>query len=66
MQGLVKRCNSRPQMRFFLWNLTSCLDRKLTSLYKFQVQLPIYNVHAIMHGLHELTGNGYKSLKVNR
>ena len=38
------------------------LGRKLTSL-KFQVQLPIYNVHAIMHGLHDLTGNYDKSLK---
>ena len=38
------------------------LDRKLTSL-KFQVQLPVYNVRAIMHGLHDLTGNDDKSLK---
>ena len=29
----------------------------------FQVQLPLYNVHAIMHGLHDLTGNDDKSLK---
>ena len=34
----------------------------MTSL-KFQVQLPIYNVHAIMHGLHDLTRNDDKSLK---
>ena len=34
------------------------LGRKLTSL-KFQVQLPIYNVHAIMHG----TGTDDKSIK---
>ena len=38
------------------------LGKKLTSL-KFQVQLPIYNVHAIMHGLHDSTGNDDKSLK---
>ena len=38
------------------------LGRKLTSL-KFQVQLPIYNVHAIIHELHDLTGNDDKSLK---
>ena len=38
------------------------LGRKLTSL-KFQVQLLTYNVHAIMHGLHDLTGNDDKSLK---
>ena len=37
------------------------LGRKLTSL-KFQVQLPIYNVRAIMHGLRDLTGNDVKSL----
>ena len=49
-------------MRFFLRNLTSCSINKLTSL-KFQVQLPINNVHAIMHGLHDLTGNDDKSLK---
>ena len=34
----------------------------MTSL-KFQVQLPIHSVHAIMHGLHDLTGNDDKSLK---
>ena len=34
----------------------------MTSL-KFQVQLPVYNVRAIMHGLHDLTGNDDKSLK---
>ena len=52
-------------MRFLLGNLISCsnLGGKLTSL-KFQVQLPIYNVHAIMHGRHDLTGNEDKSLKV--
>ena len=49
-------------MRFLLRNLTSCSINKLTSL-KFQVQLPINNVHAIMHGLHDLTGNDDKSLK---
>ena len=49
-------------MRFFLRNLTSCSINKLTSL-KFQVQLPIYNVRAIMHRLHDLTGNDDKSLK---
>ena len=49
-------------MRFLLRNLTSCSINKLTSL-KFQVQLPIYNVRAIMHGLHDLTGNDDKSLK---
>ena len=38
------------------------LGRKLTSL-NLQVQLPIYNVHAIMHGLHDLTGNDDSSLK---
>ena len=38
------------------------LDRKLTSL-KLKVQLPTYSVHAIMHGLHDLTGNDDKSLK---
>ena len=38
------------------------LGRKLTSL-KFQVQLPIYNVHAIIHQPHDLTGNDDKSLK---
>ena len=41
----------------------SNLSGKLTSL-KFQVQLPIYNVHAIMHGRHDLTGNEDKSLKL--
>ena len=49
-------------MRFLLRNLTSCSINKLTSL-KFQVQLPIYNVRAIMHRLHDLTGNDDKSLK---
>ena len=49
-------------MRFLLRHLTSCSINKLTSL-KFQVQLPINNVHAIMHGLHDLTGNDDKSLK---
>ena len=49
-------------MRFLLSNLTSCSINKLTSL-KFQVQLPINNVHAIMHGLHDLTGNDDKNLK---
>ena len=49
-------------MRFLLRNLTSCSINILTSL-KFQVQLPIYNVRAIMHGLHDLTGNDDKSLK---
>ena len=49
-------------MRFLLRNLTSRSINKLTSL-KFQVQLPIYNVRAIMHGLHDLTGNDDKSLK---
>ena len=49
-------------MRFLLRNLTSCSINKLTSL-KFQVQLPVYNVRAIMHGLHDLTGNDDKSLK---
>ena len=49
-------------MRFFLRNLTICLIIKLTSL-KFQVQLPIYNVRAIMHGLHDLTRNDDRSLK---
>ena len=49
-------------MRFLLRNLTSCSINKLTSL-KFQVQLPINNVHAIMHGLHDLTGNDDKNLK---
>ena len=51
-------------MRFLLRNLTSCSINKLTSL-KFQVQLPIYNINvrAIMHGLHDLTGNDDKSLK---
>ena len=34
----------------------------MTSL-KFQVQLPVYNVRAIMHGRHDLTGNDDKSLK---
>ena len=38
------------------------LGRKLTS-FKFQVQLPIYNVHAIMHGLRDLTGNDVKGVK---
>ena len=38
------------------------LGRKLTSL-KFQVQWPISYVHAIMHGLHDLTRNDDKSLK---
>ena len=38
------------------------LGRKLTSL-KFQVQWPIYYVHANMHGLHDLTRNDDKSLK---
>ena len=52
-------------MRFLLGKLISCsnLSGKLTSL-KFQVQLPIYNVHAIMHGRRDLTGNEDKSLKV--
>ena len=58
----MKGCNSRPQMRFLLRHLTSCSINKLTSL-KFQVQLPINNVDAIMHGLHDLTGNDDKSLK---
>ena len=49
-------------MRFLLRHLTSCSINKLTSL-KFQVQLPINNVQAIMHGLHDLTGNDDKSLK---
>ena len=49
-------------MRFLLRDLTNCSINKLTSL-KFQVQLPINNVHAIMHGLHDLTGNDDKSLK---
>ena len=49
-------------MRFLLRHLTSCSINKLTSP-KFQVQLPINNVHAIMHGLHDLTGNDDKSLK---
>ena len=49
-------------MRFLLRHLTSCSINKLTSL-KYQVQLPINNVHAIMHGLHDLTGNDDKSLK---
>ena len=49
-------------MQFLLRHLTSCSTNKLTSL-KFQVQLPINNVHAIMHGLHDLTGNDDKSLK---
>ena len=49
-------------MRFLLRNLTSCSINKLTSL-KFQVQLPINNVRAIMHRLHDLTGNDDKSLK---
>ena len=49
-------------MRFLLRHVTSCSINKLTSL-KFQVQLPINNVHAIMHGLHDLTGNDDKSLK---
>ena len=51
-------------MRFLLVHLTSCSINKLTSL-KYQVQLPINNVHAIMHGLHDLTGNDHddKSLK---
>ena len=53
-------------MRFLIRNLTSCsinkFRQKLTSL-KFQVQLPVYNIHAIMHGLHDLTGNDDKSLK---
>ena len=49
-------------MRFLFRNLTSCSINKLTSL-KFQVQLPINNVHAIMHGLHDLTGNDDKNLK---
>ena len=49
-------------MRSLLRHLTSCSINKLTSL-KFQVQLPINNVHAIMHGLHDLTGNDDKSLK---
>ena len=49
-------------MGFLLRNLTNCSINKLTSL-KFQVQLPINNVHAIMHGLHDLTGNDDKSLK---
>ena len=34
----------------------------MTSL-KFQVQLPVYYVRAIMHGRHDLTGNDHKSLK---
>ena len=49
-------------MRFLLRNLTSCSINKLTLL-KFQVQLPISNVHDIMHGLHDLTGNDDKNLK---
>ena len=49
-------------MRFLLRNLTSWSINKLMSL-KFQVQLPIYNVRAIMHRLHDLTGNDDKSLK---
>ena len=49
-------------MRFLLRNLTSCSINKLTSL-KFQVQLPMYNVRAIMHGLHDLPGNDDNSLK---
>ena len=49
-------------MRFLLRNLASCAINKLTSL-KFQVQLPVYNVRVIMHGLHDLTGNDDKSLK---
>ena len=51
-------------MRNLLRNLTSCSinEFRQTSL-KFQVQLPKYNVHAIMHGLHDLTGNDDKSLK---
>ena len=38
------------------------LGRKLTSL-RFEVQLLIYNVHAIMHGLYDLTGDDDKTLK---
>ena len=51
-------------MRILLRNLTSCSinESRQTSL-KFKVQLPTYSVHAIMHGLHDLTGNDDTSLK---
>ena len=45
-----------------LKELNQLSNNKLTSL-KFQVQLPVNNVHAIMHGLHDLTGNDDKNLK---